>query len=118
MMESRIFVSTFFAIISAALPLGARMIGTWPMYLILRIKSPLVEQRGHTPIVATTLNNPLAIRSISLSIWSSAEEGEFKMEYEESSCDGADWPDMGDVAIGGGGKREYNDADGAMKERY
>jgi len=25
---------------------------------------------------------------------------------------------MGDVAIGGGGKREYNDADGAMKERY
>ena len=79
MIESRIFVSTFFAIISAALPLGARMIGTWPI-LMLRIKSPLVEQRGHAPIVATTLNNPLAIRSISPSIWSSAEEGEFKIE--------------------------------------
>ena len=43
------------------------------------------------------------------------------MEYEESCWDGPDWPDVGDVgdvAIGGGGKREYNDADGAMKERY
>jgi len=85
---------------------------------MLRINSPLVEQRGNAPIVATTLNNPLAIRPISLSIWSSAEEGEFKMEYEESCSDGPGWPDMGDVAIGGGGKREYNDADGAMKERY
>jgi len=25
---------------------------------------------------------------------------------------------MGDGAMGGGGKREYSDADGAMKERY
>jgi len=25
---------------------------------------------------------------------------------------------MGDVAIGGGGKREYSDADVAMNERY
>jgi len=73
MIESQIFISTFFAIISAALPLGARMIGIWPT-LVLRIKSPLVEQTGHAPIVAMTLNNPLAIHSISLSIWSSAEE--------------------------------------------
>ena len=28
---SRIFVSTFFAIISAAFPRGARINGTWPM---------------------------------------------------------------------------------------
>jgi hypothetical protein len=26
--------------------------------------------------------------------------------------------DVADVAIGGGGKREYKEADGAMKERY
>lgn len=69
-------------------------------------------------MVATTLNSPQAIRSISLSIWSSVEEGEFKMEYEESCWDGPGWLDMGDVATGGGGRREYSDADGAMKERY
>jgi hypothetical protein len=26
--------------------------------------------------------------------------------------------DMGGVAMGGGGRREYRDPDGAMKERY
>jgi hypothetical protein len=26
--------------------------------------------------------------------------------------------DVADVAIGGGGRREYSDAEGAMKERY
>jgi hypothetical protein len=69
-------------------------------------------------MVATTLNSPPAIRSISFSIWSSVDEGEFKMVYEECCCDGPGWLDRGGVATGGGGRREYRDPDGAMKERY
>ena len=69
--------------------------------------------------MATTLKSPQAIRSISFSIWSSEDEGEFRIKYEEGCCcDGTGWLDMGDVGVGGGGKREYNDPDGAMKERY
>ena len=80
----------------------------------------MVEKKtdGYAPMVATTLNSPPAIRSISLSIWSSVEEGEFRMVYEESCWDGPGWLDVGEVATGGGGRREYSDADGAMKERY
>ena len=61
--QSLNFASNFLATISAAFPLGARMIGT-------------------VPIVTTTLNNPLAIRSDSDSISTSVAEGEFRMAYE------------------------------------
>ena len=61
---SLIFCSNFFAIISAALPFGALMNGTWP-------------------IVTTALYNPLAMRSISSSICCSDEEGELSIVYEE-----------------------------------
>jgi hypothetical protein len=37
------------------------------------------ETGGHIPIVAITLKRPLATRSISFSICSSVDDGEFRM---------------------------------------
>ena len=71
-------------------------------------------------MVATTLNSPLAIRSISLSISCSDEAGELRMAYDDEAVDGPGWPGaVEDATAGGdGGSSEYRDAEGAMNERY
>jgi len=77
--------------------------------------------QGDLPIVATTLNNPLAILSISFSISCSADCGEFRIEYEVVAAGmgageggGADGGPVGC----GGGRSEYSEDDGAMNDRY
>jgi hypothetical protein len=74
---SRILTSSFLATISAALPLGARIKGTWPK---AGIRSRLRRRDScDEPSVATALNKPLATLSISSSICCSVEEGELRM---------------------------------------
>ena len=82
-MASRILVSSFLAIISAAFPLGQRIIGTWPGHIGVLRPMPQQSEWTHLPMVATTLNKPLAIRSISSSICCSLVDGELRSTYVE-----------------------------------
>lgn len=81
---SRILVSSFLAIISAAFPFGARIMGTWPSLTYVSVPVRRRLKYDHVPIVATTLNNPRAIRSISASMSCSDDEGELRIWYDES----------------------------------
>lgn len=71
-------------------------------------------------MVATTLNKPVATRSISASICCSVEEGEFRSAYAECVVRVGVAVSVGEdgVAVLTGGRRENNDGEGAMKERY
>ena len=80
---SLIFVSSFFATISAALPLGERMYGTWPDSTSDRAEAGAAN---HKPIVATALNKPFAMRSISSSICCSVDAGELRMAYVDGGA--------------------------------
>lgn len=77
--------------------------------------------RYDPPIVATTLNNPLATRSISSSISCSVDDGELSLVYVEYTWlvgGGDDGPGVGAGGAEDGGVSENNDGDGEMKERY
>lgn len=80
-MASRILISSFLAIISAAFPFGARMIGTWPYPCDIWHPSKICNT-PHSPMVTTALKRPLAIRSISSSICCSVEDGELRSLYD------------------------------------
>jgi hypothetical protein len=70
------------------------------------------------PIVTTTLNKPLAIRSISCSICCSVEEGELRMSYA--------YPGFGGSACGEGeggltttgGTSEKSEGEGDINDKY
>lgn len=71
--------------------------------------------------MATTLNSPFAIRSVSSSTCCSEVDGELSIAYEDCSS-AVDGPGC-DAAVGvdgaaTGGKRENNDGEGDMNERY
>lgn len=71
-------------------------------------------------MVATALNNPLAILSVSSSMSWSEELGELRIVYDVVGSDGvggAADPVPGTEGLGGD-KRENRDAEGVMKERY
>lgn len=74
------------------------------------------------PRVATTLKRPLATRSISSSICCSVDEGELRIVYVDVGMGGVTgfWVVGGTVGEGctAGGRRENNEGDGAMKDRY
>jgi hypothetical protein len=74
--------------------------------------------QSHTPIVATTLNSPLAIRSISASISCSADDGELRIVYDDRGFGSGDPVWVGGAGGGGGGRREKREGEGEMKERY
>lgn len=117
-MASRIFVSNFLAIISAAFPLGLRMIGTCPGETL---DAWGAKGKRHVLMVATTLNKPFATRSISSSICCSAEVGELRMAYVECVCEGPGCAGAFGVeaeGAAGGGNRENKDGEGAMKDKY
>jgi len=58
------------------------MKGTWPTE---QLRSDIIKTRCiHLPLVATALNKPLAILSISSSICCSVDEGELRIEYVDT----------------------------------
>lgn len=72
---------------------------------------------------AMTLNNPVAIRSVSSSIACSFDEGEFKTAYEKwrsfvacATCE--EDLSKGVSGGGGGGSKENKDGEGQMNDRY
>lgn len=75
----------------------------------------------HIPVVATTLNRPVAILSISASICCSLDDGELRMAYEECGGGGGAPGDEG-VADGvgevAGGRRENSAGDGEINDKY
>lgn len=77
-------------------------------------------KRKDGPRVTTALKSPLATRSISSSICCSVDEGELRMPYVDVEASELDCPagEVGGTDVGGGGRRENRDGDGAMKERY
>jgi hypothetical protein len=113
--QSRSLASNFLATISAALPLGARIMGTLPR-------------------VTTTLKSPRAILSDSASISTSVAEGELRMAYEGGASvsfgagslsfpDGrlATWFWFDPDASGSGtlfGNKENNEGLGTIKSRF
>ena len=74
------------------------------------------ERRKDKPVVATALNKPFAIRSISPSIWGSVDEGELRMAYVDKGVEGLGMPS--DVGVGGGGRREKREGEGDIKDKY
>lgn len=76
----------------------------------------------YSPMVATTLKSPLAIRSISSSICWSDDDGELRTEYEEYvfgvGVDEADGSGLCDAVDCTGGRRENSDGEGDRKDRY
>lgn len=74
-------------------------------------------------MVATTLNRPFAIRSVSSSMAWSEDDGEFKREYVDGIWATFGWEGVGCNEVegsgnDGGGRREKNEGEGDMKDRY
>jgi len=71
-------------------------------------------------MVATTLNRPFAIRSISSSICCSVEEGELRIAYVEGGIAKVGGEAVSDVAAGceGDGRSEKSDEEGAINDKY
>ena len=75
--------------------------------------------KNHTPIVATTLNRPVATLSISASICCSVDEGELSTAYDECGGGGGAPGDEGVVDVGGGGvRRENSEGEGEINDKY
>ena len=75
----------------------------------------MVADQSDLPIVATTLNKPFAMRSISSSICCSVADGEFKSVYD--MCGACVDPSASEAA-GEGGNNEKSEGAGTMHDRY